>query len=359
MFCPKCNKHINDKCTSCNYCGASIEEYKTKLGSFSSRKSYESENIDNQKTNKSIINEEIEPIKTIKSNEEYLNAYLYDKRESIENQIISIPALLFGPFYYFYKKIWTYGFIILIFYIVIDLIPNTNISIIIKLLINIYLAIRFKKHCITYADNEVQKIERYNDDKTPTEIKKICKVKGKNIDLKFTMLAFVGYMIAVFILKANNVARDIPKEDTPSYKETPEEITEKSTTLLNISYNTHDVFKQTINEEALKYYVYANNEGGCYITMTYAPQEAYITALNYLSEITKLEEGYKKYPAQKVMVGIYQWDRMYLESQESRKDFFAIWYNNYIYEISFDSVSVNKDICEPYKREIMESVKFN
>lgn len=310
MICPNCKTKINNNKNFCSKCGTKI---------------------DIEETNESC--------------EEYLNAFLNTTKERINKEYISAPTLLFGPFFYIYKRMWSYSLYFFLIYILADLIPNPSLSILTKLVTNIIFALLYRYHYLKHAQKQIDKITNYNDNLSKKEMIKLCRVKGKSIDSKIIIIIILIYLGSIIILKTN------PKEN-----ETIEP--KKDNTILKMTYEIPDEFENKTYEDYYRYYTYNNDSEMCFITIKTPTQSTYNNAIDYLKETSKADTEYEAKEIQEIKTSNAVWNKLQLENIDSEKEYYALKYYNDIYEVTFESI-YNKNICDQYKEKILKSIKFN
>lgn len=126
--------------------------------------------------------------------EELVKAFIGNKYENIKNSSFSVPTILFGIFYLFYRKMYLYGFLMLL------LGPFAFIGIII-------FAIKFKDIYMKFVNKKINKIKLNNFNKSYEEIKNICSKKGgTSLGMMFLcsfivlLILIIFFMIIYFIL---------------------------------------------------------------------------------------------------------------------------------------------------------------
>lgn len=283
-----------------------------------------------------------------KSGEEYLNAFLNTTEESIAKEYISAPTLLFGPFFYIYKKMWSYSLYFFLIYVLADLIPNPSLSILTKATSNIIFAILYRFQYLKHAKNQVDKIINYNEDKSKDEIIKLCKIKGKSIDIKIIIIIILIYIGSIILLKTDKKERKLE-----------ENLKEKDNIIIKMTYKIPDEFENKNHEDYYRYYTYTKDSEMCFITIKSPRQTTYNNAINYLKETSKADTEYKIKENNEVKTSTGAiWNSLLLENDDSIKKYYALKYYNDIYEITFESIS-NKTTCDKYINSILENIKFN
>lgn len=119
---------------------------------------------------------------TINSDEDYIKAYVGSYYNQLKNEQFNIFALLFGPLYLIYRKLYFKAFIIIFLEFILQNIYSP-LNTFISLVINIYLSLNFKKIYFNEVEKKVSEIRTLNENKTSAEIIKILSKKGGTIEL--------------------------------------------------------------------------------------------------------------------------------------------------------------------------------
>lgn len=166
MNCKNCGSQINIGDMFCKNCGTNI----------------------NQNNNSQNVN-----------NEMFIDAYIGSQADKIKREKFSICTLLFGQFYFLYKKMYLYAFV---WAIVISRIPLDSIYI--NIISNFIMAFVFKNLYLYQVNNKVKSIISKNNGKSTSELIEICKKKGGST---FTPIIIVSVLIFL-IYGSIYVARD-------------------------------------------------------------------------------------------------------------------------------------------------------
>ncbi len=392
MFCPKCHTELEETAKYCRRCGTKVNSKRKKShwSSFSFSKTFtrmNTKNVDEEVVNLDDHNEtheeqynyskEYSDVKeTTKEHseqynyskkysdvrndtpEEHYDQYRYSENYSNETNIssdqdyiisfignnidwfkskISFPAIIFGPFYYFYRKLFAQGFIISIIYLITYKYLSTDIGMIARLIINFYLGFTFNQKYLIEANRRVDFIKGQNPDKTGEELIEECSKKGGTIKPQIVVLIFIIYFMVIALLQVKEIE---PKEEVKQ-----------------VVTNNQMTYQLPPNTEEKAYYTnyqhYIHNS--CYITVsvqsTSKPEKDYLVEQSY---------NFSDYANQGITTKIINennWLVQTLESVNSDIIFYVTKIDNKIYEIKFESKRRNS--CSIEEDIVINSVKFN
>ena len=236
-------------------------------------------------------------------------------KESIDNMSLSILTLILGPFYLFYKKIYGPALITILLYIFTSMYLTFELSILSKILINIFIAFKYKKEVET------------------------------NDSLHISILI---YILLIYVLILNLVTYEKDKD----YKSTENRID-------NITYKIPNTVKETKSNKKSKYYSLNNlKNGNCFITISINNSNMYSIPEEYISNSQKYETKLKKGKFNKKTINKIEWTNQKLSNKKNIKDIYVTKQDNNFYEIRFESTNSNKDLCSKVKKDILKSVKI-
>lgn len=155
----------------------------------------------------------------ITSDDAYRMAFIGTNKESIIKNKFSVPALLFGPLYLIYRKMYVLGITLqIIIYVLLLSLGEDGSSI--QMFINLFLAIKFNSLYLNFVNKEVKKIRENNNDKSSTEILNICKKQGNTIQLKtFAIILVILFFIAEIAAASYEVENKNDFNNTNNYEE--------------------------------------------------------------------------------------------------------------------------------------------
>ena len=122
---------------------------------------------------------------------DYLTAYIGKNYKNVKKGLFSIITLIFGPLHLIYKKIYILG-IILLGVLGITYYYNTEVGLLLTIILNIILSFNFNKLYYKHAIRKIDEIKISNPNKTEEELLEICKQRGKPlISLIIFILLFI------------------------------------------------------------------------------------------------------------------------------------------------------------------------
>lgn len=270
----------------------------------------------------------------ISSEEDYVKAFIGNDYDRIKKSSFSIATLLFGGFYLFYRKMWTYGFLWLI------LAMMTGFSSGLIIIMNFILAINFSKIYIAYAKNQVQNIKNTNQNKSSTEILEECRKKG---GISSSVPGITITLVIIIALFATVYS---------SYKVFSNIETENNTDINHIEdlyYTIPTDFENEYNGEYIK--TFSNvDDSSCYIKLGVTYQ--YNTINEYF-----INEVNNYYP---LTTTINNQDWYYSKKIENLtiKNHYATTYEDTLYYVE-SSTNYENTSCNEKIQSITESLNFN
>lgn len=204
MNCPKCNFNINQGEKFCRNCGLNFDQYQ--------QMQYNQSNINAQSqvitSVQSINNGGLTNNNYQVNNDEYIkeemliDAYIGRNADKLRNFGFSWCMFFLGVLYAFYRKMWLFGIIMILLYVVASMITG-NIPLINRILdfvIGIVASMIFKEKYIAHVTKKVANIQSKYPNKTHEELIKICKKKGGiSILALIIILGWVGLVMFLLI----------------------------------------------------------------------------------------------------------------------------------------------------------------
>lgn len=277
---------------------------------------------------------------TITSDEDYIKAYVKNNYYSIKNKKFNIGALIFGPFYCLYRKVYPLGLIVLFFEVCFLFTIGGDYATLIELFINLFLAFKFNEIYLKRVATIVETIKNNNPDKTSRELIKICSNKGGTLSIK-------SFVALIIILPTIISILDVIFE----YNEYVENNTKANNkyTVRDITYNIPNNFNEINSSDLHTYLKTSDNE--CYLnafSITYSGDiKEYLsnntnsTTYTYKSDINTYEHQGKK------------WEFINMRSSYGNKNIYVHEYNKYYYIFTFEGN------CNEYINKIIYSVEYN
>ncbi len=165
-----------------------------------------SETNQNITTNNEQVNN-LEPITTSQINNnsqennqnnnlDLVKEFVGEKYNKISKSSFSIPAFFLSNLYYFYRKMYLFGFLIIA---VNTFILNTPLKFF-SIAFNVVLGLVTNKLYLRFSASKVNKIEMMNKDKDLNELAKICAKKGGTSIGAAIGLTFLALVISIVVL---------------------------------------------------------------------------------------------------------------------------------------------------------------
>ena len=220
----------------------------------------------------------------IAGDEKYFRAYIGPGFDIIRKQKFSILTALIGPYYFFARRMYLYSLLWILSLVVIQH-YQPEISQLCYILINIFMAIKFRNIYISFVDRKIEKIKLQSLDLTTDEIIKKCKQKGnykiqsptepkkqaKNAVIVIIIITMLAVLPTIF-----ETVKTIVEEET--YQE-------YINYSKNLRYNVPSGFRLEYNTELKKIYRYRSDTEFCTITI-----DKYLDVTKYIDDEEFLHE---------------------------------------------------------------------
>ena len=276
----------------------------------------------------------------ITSDEDYVKAYIKYNYNSIKKQKLNIGALIFGPFYCIYRKMYFLGIILLLIESSFLFTIGGDYCTLVELFINLYLAIKINEIYLKKVNNNIENIKNNNPDKTSKELIDICSKKGGTISIKLFIILLFLLPITIYLLTI--IFR---------FEEFNEKQEDKNNTykVRNITYKIPSNFNEIRTNEIYNFLKTTDNK--CYLStssISYAGNvDEYISYSSNSSKYTNktdIKEWEHKGNS---------WKYIMMNTSNGDKTIYVSRYNNYIYVFTFDGD------CKEYQQNILNSIEYN
>ena len=338
------NEHENQFEYSKNYSNIKDDDPNTHQEQYNYSKSYSDVKKDqaDEHENQYIYSTKYSDTNTINitSDEDYIKAYINNNYNSIKKQKFNIAALIFGPFYCIYRKMYLLGIILIIIESNFLFSIGGDYSTLVELFINLYLAIKINEIYLKKVNNNIETIKSNNPDKTSKELIEICSKKGGTISIKlFIVLLFIIPMIISILTILFEYDKSINKKT----------VSNNTYKVRDITFNTPNNFEEMTTNEI--YYYMKSNDNKCYLNTFSISYSGDIK--NYLSYNSNSSSNTNK-------TDIYTWEHkgnnwnyIMMDTSYGEKDIYATKYNGYLYIFTFEGD------CNEYKPDILNSINYN
>lgn len=392
MFCPKCHTELDDNIQICTRCGTKVDSKSNKnsWGSFSSTKTFERMNRkeiekepieveEKQEVNLDDHNEEHQEQynyskqfsnvtkdnneehqeqysyseqysnttqETVTSEQDYIDAYIGNS--ALINLPFSFPAILLGPFYYLYRKMFSIAIILIILYISSYVYLNEDLGLILRLVINIVLAFKFNKKYKEDVEKRIKIIKIQNQNATSTELLDICKRKGKPLSSGILFIVIILYFASIAALLVNE-------------PNTQEEVKE---TKIKTEYSVgklHYIIPKDMEEtdEYINYQFFKdkNDNGTCFISVSM--QNTNMTEKEYLVSLSSSYNRFKQNDIEVIDIKNNKWSLRKYEGTTQNTEIYVMKdkTENAIYEFNFDELPPNSQACKADIEYIFKNIE--
>ena len=275
----------------------------------------------------------------VTSDEDYVKAYIQKNYDSIKNKKFNIGALIFGPFYCFYRKMYFIGIILLLIESSFLFTVGGDYSTLIELFINLYLAIKINEIYLRKVNNNIETIKNNNPDKTSNELIDICSKKGGTLPLLLiiVLIILLPLEISIFYIMIGY------EEDYYNTYPTQEEYI-----IREISYIKPSNFIE-VNTSELHNYLKAT-DNSCYLN---AYSISYTGDIKeYLSNNTSNYNYKDKQEIKSIEYNNKKWNYISMTTSYGRKTIYTHNYNNYMYIFTFEGE------CNNYENQILNTIEY-
>ena len=276
----------------------------------------------------------------VTSDEDYTKAYIKNNYNSLKSKRFNIGALIFGPFYCIYRKMYALGFILLLIEICFLFSIGGDYATLIELFINLYLAVQFNEMYLKKVNTDIESIKNNNPDKTSRELINICSKKGGTIQLK-------SFIVLVILIPSIIEILDAIVEYDQSVEE--KSSSNGSYTIREVTYIRPVNFTE-INTSELHNYL-KSNDNKCYLnafSISYTGDSK-----EYLSNNTSSYNYKDKQEIQSINYNNKNWNYLLMTTSYGRKVIYTHNYNGYLYIFTFEGE------CNQYEGQILNTIEYN
>ncbi len=280
--------------------------------------------------------------------DKYVKAYIGQNYNQIKKMKFSLPGLIFGPLYLLYRKVWGYAIAILIISLAATALLSESTAEIVNLLINIFIACKFKEIYIKQAEEKTEHIQQQNLDKTTQELLNICKKKG-GVSFKGLITIAVLFLVGGFILVELLINNEI--ENKPIEAPT-----------VSMTYTVPDGFTRVYQENDYAHYrfVTADNNTCNIVVNTIHTGSSYTEAGTYLNNVYRSTASDIYYPIQDITLNNRTWQTKKTETNRVETGY-ATLEGEYIYSITthhYKRNNVEPIECASKYTEFLNTVKI-
>ena len=294
--------------------------------------------------------------------DKYVKAYIGQNYQSIKKMKFSFPALIFGPWYLLYRKVWGYAIAIIIISIAAQFLLTSDLKDFVNIIMNIFVACKFQSIYMKQAEDKVEQIKQQNLDKTPNELLDICRKKGGTSSKAPAIIILIAVIlipiIAMYVYTNDSV--DVENENNT---EIVEEVEEENN---EFTYTLPQGFIKAYGSGFYNRFEYqVNNSIKCNLTVdkttlirNYPDEKTYLEKkMNIVANTTN-----QPIPVMSLNLNGKNWKYMNIETPQRSETMYAYKTDKEIYVIKTYDYKINNQtntICKTKYNEFLNSVKIN
>ena len=294
--------------------------------------------------------------------DKYVKAYIGQNYQSIKRMKFSFPALIFGPWYLLYRKVWGYAIAIIIISIAAQFLLTSDLKDFVNIIMNIFVACKFQSIYMKQAEDKVEQIKQQNLDKTTNELLDICRKKG-GTSTKAPAIIIISALILIPIIAMYVYTNDTIDVENENNNEVVEEVEEENN---EFTYTIPQGFIKAYGSGFYNRFEYqVNNSIKCNLTVdkttlirNYPDEKTYLEKkMNIVANTTN-----QPIPVMSLNLNGKNWKYMNIETPQRSETMYAYKTDKEIYVIKTYDYKINNQtntICKTKYNEFLNSVKIN
>lgn len=294
--------------------------------------------------------------------DKYVKAYIGQNYQNIKKMKFSFPALIFGPWYLLYRKVWGYAIAIIIISIAAQFLLPSDLKDFVNIIMNIFLACKFQSIYMKQAEDKVEQIKQQNLDKTTNELLDICRKKG-GTSTKAPAIIIISALILIPIIAMYVYTNDTVDVENENNNEIVEEVEEENN---EFTYTLPQGFIKAYGSGFYNRFEYqVNNSIKCNLTVdkttlirNYPDEKTYLEKkMNIVANTTN-----QPIPVMSLNLNGKNWKYMNIETPQRSETMYAYKTDKEIYVIKTYDYKINNQtntICKTKYNEFLNSVKIN
>lgn len=294
--------------------------------------------------------------------DKYVKAYIGQNYQSIKKMKFSFPALIFGPWYLLYRKVWGYAIAIIIISIAAQFLLTSDLKDFVNIIMNIFVACKFQSIYMKQAEDKVEQIKQQNLDKTTNELLDICRKKG-GTSTKAPAIIIISALILIPIIAMYVYTNDTVDVENENNNEIVEKVEEENN---EFTYTLPQGFIKAYGSGFYNRFEYqVNNSIKCNLTVdkttlirNYPDEKTYLEKkMNIVANTTN-----QPIPVMSLNLNGKNWKYMNIETPQRSETMYAYKTDKEIYVIKTYDYKINNQtntICKTKYNEFLNSVKIN
>lgn len=386
MNCPKCGTILQPNVKFCKKCGTNVESL-CRYGDNIKNSVYDSSSCHKDQYNYSYnYSNKTEPKYNINashadqfdytylyskynynptqnsSDEKYLESYVGPNYNSIKNSKFSFGALIFGGYYFLYRKYWSYAFLFFFITIASTLLLG-EIADIVNLIIRIFMATKFNEAYLSKVEQKVEQIKQSNFDKTSNELLDECRKKG-GVSLSAAIITPIIVVVIAAIIFSYLTLTGNTDYLSESLTEETEKISNENTNItdtnnfISLTYKLPEDVKLLSATYNYRFYQYNDPSINTTCNIRISTEDNTQTSYQLLTNKISKTIGMTINPINQMTKHTYLWDYVHLESSTKSQTFYATTYDNNLYLIETYDYNPTITKCNEIYAELLNSLTF-
>lgn len=322
MYCPKCGSKICEQEKFCKYCGSKLID------------------IENDNNNNSYLSDKL-----------LIEAYVGKNYEKINNNKFSIPTLLFGFFYFLYRKLYLYTFFLFLLYIVTGILFYDYIYIV-NIIISILLAINFSNIYMSFVKQKINEIKIENKNKSNDELLEICKKRGGTSAIPVVVVSLSIFIIVVFVISWFIFYDMYDEFESP-------DLEQNEITTTELKYEIpEDFIRSNYNSENFKVFNYTDDNDYCSISISIHDSYFKQSAKDYLKSHINSSEDDNVSDISSLEINDYNWEHVKIEDSYKQRNRLLTIFDKTIYDIEYTIYKDESNYCSKQYEIFINSLNF-
>lgn len=315
-----------------------------------------------QQSNSIVLDD---PVPEIDENKLLID-YVGDRFTKISMTTFSFSAFLFGGCYFFYRKMYFWGILLSLIYILIYKFVSFPLQFAVIFVVSIIVALVACPLYLRVAKGKVKKIRKKNFKENQISLSLICKKKGGVNIFAFFLMFLIFNFVTIFLAFANIMPEITEVINNAIYNE--EEKGKNDNFDGNIYFEEYDIENKFnieipssfVKEDGniFKYY-YVDSNGGTEnnrCTITFSKVYGFEDAYDLIDKIAKYE---KVDGIEKIVTNDINWNVLSLKKENMSTHYRSMMIGDDVLLFQYDTgVNTSFGVCDTYLVDIMESLSL-
>lgn len=327
MYCKNCGAKVSEKANFCNRCGKSLSLESSDSSGFST---------------------------DYISDDDFRKAYVFNHYEKLKEERFSVPFFFLNGYYLFYRKMWLYAFLWILFVVGINIFTffyEIPYLFLVLLFFRIFLSFYISKIYLRFVDQKIEKIKQKNLDKTKQEILHICRKKG-GVSVLAVILSII-FMCTVIFFTIMGLVLGVFIEEMKQEDES------KNTYFHELHYTVPKVFEgEPRSTDSYQNFRYQDDATSCY--MNIMSNRAYPNKKeeDYLNSIILYSSKAQKSDilSRKINGSTWKYVEAVFENQVAY--YYVSIYNGQVYRVQYVISRDDYNLCSTGYTNFIDSLVF-